>query len=364
MIPSETEKHIVEELSKALQEVPELSVDGPRWQVRREKHVIDAELEVSVGPTVVRLLIEVKKSVFPRDVKQALWQLNQYRHLNRTSEGDRTSLPVLAAESLSNGAKQLLRNEGVGYFDMGGSLYLPALGLYLYVDKPVPPSAERKVTSLFKGKRSRICLTLLNNIDEWFGVKELAHKAEVSAATASETLAALDRLEWLHVRGQGPNKERRISAPQTLLDQWRDELEKTKRLAGRAYYVRNLAGTPDDLLSRLASVCEEQNVQYAITQEAAAQLYAPFTTAVPRVACRFLSGRDADQIIEQLAARPVTEGANLNVIEQSTSAAFLYRQRVKDVWLANPVQVYLDLIRGSGRAREMADHLRRERIGF
>ena len=30
----------------------------------------------------------------------------------------------------------------------------------------------------------------------------------------------------------------------------------------------------------------------------------------------------------------------------------------------SPVQVYLDLMRSEGRAGEMADHLRRQRIGF
>jgi hypothetical protein len=32
--------------------------------------------------------------------------------------------------------------------------------------------------------------------------------------------------------------------------------------------------------------------------------------------------------------------------------------------LASPIQVYLDLLRGEGRAKEMADHLRQEQIGF
>ena len=34
------------------------------------------------------------------------------------------------------------------------------------------------------------------------------------------------------------------------------------------------------------------------------------------------------------------------------------------IWLASAVQVYLDLMRSEGRAKEMAKHLRRERFGF
>jgi len=42
----------------------------------------------------------------------------------------------------------------------------------------------------------------------------------------------------------------------------------------------------------------------------------------------------------------------------------LFRERISDAWLASPVQVYLDLLRGEGRAKEMAEHLRKERLGF
>ncbi|MEX3960053.1 hypothetical protein [Trinickia sp. EG282A] len=42
----------------------------------------------------------------------------------------------------------------------------------------------------------------------------------------------------------------------------------------------------------------------------------------------------------------------------------MFRQQDDGVWLASPVQVYLDLLRAEGRAKEMAEHLRKERIGF
>lgn len=65
-----------------------------------------------------------------------------------------------------------------------------------------------------------------------------------------------------------------------------------------------------------------------------------------------------------LDARVVSEGANLIVTETKSAAELLFRQQVGGAWLASPIQVYLDLLRGEGRAKEMAEHLRRERIGF
>ena len=56
--------------------------------------------------------------------------------------------------------------------------------------------------------------------------------------------------------------------------------------------------------------------------------------------------------------------ANLAVIETKSAGELLFREQVGGVWLASPVQVYLDLLRGEGRAKEMAEHLRQERIKF
>jgi hypothetical protein len=65
-----------------------------------------------------------------------------------------------------------------------------------------------------------------------------------------------------------------------------------------------------------------------------------------------------------LGARPVSEGANLVVIDAKSPGDLLFRQRVDGVWLASPIQTYLDLVRAEGRAKELAEHLRRETIGF
>src|SRR5450830_672535 len=94
---------------------------------------VDAKIDLHVAGRSIVLLVEVKKSVYPRDVRQALWQLKarqqgQYADVQH----------LLIAQSLSPGAKEMLRAERIGYFDSGGSLFLPAAGAYVYIDKPAP----------------------------------------------------------------------------------------------------------------------------------------------------------------------------------------------------------------------------------
>ena len=120
----------------------------------------------------------------------------------------------------------------------------------------------------------------------------------------------------------------------------------------------------DALIERLGQVFNAHRVDYAVSYEAAAQSYAPFLSGISQVRTWMLPGSAADAAIAELDARVVSEGANLAVIETKSAGELLFRQQVGGVWLASPIQIYLDLLRGEGRAKEMAEHLRREKIGF
>ncbi len=360
--PREFVHEVVEKLLDALQMLPDAHTLPPIWENSVAGKRIDAAVDFQVADRSFSLLIEVKKSVFPRDVRETIWQLNKYVDQEQRRDPNKTLVPLLAAESISTGAKELLRNELAGYYDTGGSLFIPARGAFIYVDKPPPQPLEKAVRALFKGKRAQVFHVLLHDPHKWFGVKELAELAKALPSTTSETLTALERFDWIDSKGQGPSKERRLARPGALLDEWKKQVLASRLTSARRYYVSET--DPTELTDRIASACEAHKVEYAITQEAAAQRYAPFLSSISRVACRMAPGRTADAVLSQLNARVVTEGTNLIVIETNSQGEFLFKERVGSVWLASPVQVYLDLLRGGGRAQEMAEHLRRERIGY
>ena len=357
------ERDTVEMLLGALRELPSVEAHDPVMEsVTDRDHRIDATIEFSTGGRRYLLLIEVKKSVYPRDAQQVLWQLDRYA-AEVDSQKKKQVVPLLAAESISPGAKDLLKSENCGFYDTGGSLFIPARGAYVYIEKPPPKTLQKSVRGLFKGKRSQVLHALLIRQGEWFGVKELAGIAEVSPATASETLSALERFEWLTVRGQGPSKERQLSEPGALLDEWQKQvLAAPRRQTYRRFYVR--ASDPDAIAHRFANICDHFGLEYALTEQSAAQTYAPFLTSVSRVTCRLAFRSRVNKLYEELDAQAVTEGANLDVIETRSHGEFLFRERAGPLWLASPVQVYLDLLRSGGRGKEMAEHLRHERIGF
>ncbi|WP_069040014.1 hypothetical protein [Methyloversatilis sp. RAC08] len=358
-----TERQLITQFLDALRELPEVHADldhlEPIGSTADRRH--DAQIDLQVAGKSFILLVEAKKAVYPRDVRQMIWQLREASYGRLRGHG-KEPLSLLVAESISPGAKELLRDEHVGYYDSGGSMYLPAPGAYFYIDKPPPKTLAKSVRSLFSGRRAQVLHAVLAQHQDWFGVKELAQRAMVSPATASQVLTELERFDWLVSRGQGPSKERHLREPAALLDAWVKQLASIRPANLRRYYVPGTKA--DQLLERVGEVFDAHEAGYAISHEAAAQRYSPFLSGVSQVRARLLSGSNADAAMGELGARVVDEGANLAIIEAKSPGDLLFRERVGGIWLASPVQVYLDLLRGEGRSKEMAEHLRKERIGF
>jgi hypothetical protein len=358
-----TEHQLVSRLVDALRELPGVQADVGRRELAggRSDRGLDATVDLHLAGKSLAVLVAAKKAVYPRDVRQVIWQIRDASRVwSSNHAGDAMSL--IAAESISPGAKELLRSEGVGYHDSGGSLFLPAPGIYLYIDKPPPKTLVKSIRTLFSGRRAQVLHALLVHRLAWFGVTELAQLAQVSPATASQVLTELERFDWLESKGQGPSKERNLREPAALLDAWAKQVKVDRAPALHRYYVP--ATKPDALPMRVAEALEGRSVEYAISHEAAAQRLTPFLSSVAQVRLRLLPDQAAEAALVDLGARSVTEGANLAIIESKSAGELLFRERQEGLWLASPIQIYLDLVRGEGRSKEMAEHFRKERIGF
>ncbi|MCW2318851.1 hypothetical protein M2322_004420 [Rhodoblastus acidophilus] len=305
-----------------------------------------------------RLVIEAKRSLFPRDAREAIWQLRNY--LAHSGSISNPTVPVLIAETISPGARELLRDERVGYFDSSGSLFIPAKGLYVLVDRPASRKHTRSLSNLFVGRRAQVLHAVWLFGRDWFGVHQVAERAGVSPATTSETLIGIERREWVEVRGSGPSKERCLINPRALLDAWSAHQASVKPKAARHFYVRST--TPPDLQRQIDHACEAHGVPYEFADITAGQVHTPYLSSVSQVFCRMPAGGDMQAILASIDARPVREGWNLGVHEIPLDSELRFRQRVNDLWVADPLQAYLDLLQAGGRAKELAQHLRAEKL--
>src|SRR3546814_6040235 len=93
----------------------------------------DGLLDVWLNHQQFGLVVEAKRELFPRDVRQQIWQLRDYLD-QMDGAGERVAM--LIAGAISKGARDILQQESIGYFDLGGSLFIPASGAYVLIDRP------------------------------------------------------------------------------------------------------------------------------------------------------------------------------------------------------------------------------------
>lgn len=352
------EEELLDELSHALSALPGASVYQRASEPRvGSRYAPDGVLDVDLNHHRFKLVVEAKRELFPRDVRQQVWRLRDY--LNQMDDAGE-KVPMLIAGAISKGAREILQQERVGYFDLGGSLFVQSSGAYVLIERPLLKKAGRAFGSIFQGQRARVAQAVIGTAPRWMSVKELADETGVSPATASETLTEMERRDWLEVDGAGPAKLRRLRERGPVLDEWVRLIADQKPPRIERYYVPG--GDAGQIARRLDEACRDVGAQYAVTAEAAAQAYAPYLSAISQVRCRIQGGRLHREVLARLDARPVSEGWNLGVIEDTGKRDIAVGERIDGVAYAPPVQVYLDLMQGSGRARELADHLRAERL--
>lgn len=323
---------------------------------------IDFIVNASVNGKPVRLLVQAKNALFPRDVRAAFWNMKSTSRRLPKDEDSVPSIPMIAAGTISDGAKELLQAERIGYLDRAGSLFLPNDDLYILIDRPAPKEARKMDRPLFSGNRSAVVHALLLNPQQWFSTNELAKLAWVSPSTVSVTFAELEKRDMVAVQGKGPNKTRRLSTPTALLDEWARQTELLPKPEIRRYYVPRLKS--EELMKAINDVCKRLSTAYVITHEWAAQLYSPFLSNISQVRCRIFPNGPLSLITGELNAREVEEGSNFGLIESESVRDMLFEQEIRGLRVESPILAYLDLLSGEGRSKELAEHLRNERIGF
>jgi DNA-binding transcriptional ArsR family regulator len=348
-----SEENLARQLEGTLESLPEAS------EVAASRPSADARydylMEFRLAGEPVRLLVECKRAAYPRDVRELA---PRWGELARSMK----AVPLLATGSLSAPLREQLRQLNVGYFDLGGSLYLPLKrGGYILVDRPPPPRRTGQA-DVFEGKAQRIVHQLLHEHEEWHPVTLLAHQCGVAPSTASRTLAELERHGWVEARDVGPRKKRRAVHPGELLDAWADAVTRRPAPPLERFFIPGAVGL-EALLKRVSDAFMSK-VPYAVTHQAAAQVYAPFLTEVRKVRLRAVVGSALTEALADMHAQKVEEGSNLEIIPVADPLDAFTSEARNGIHLASPVQVYIDLQGGEGRSKEAADHLRREAIGF
>lgn len=331
-------------------------LDYPRNQNKTSGAEPDVRMRVPTQDGEIDIVAVVKGEGYPRDIRDAVWRLEDAQ---RILPG-KSLVPMVIAEHLSPGARELLRSRNIGYFDASESLFLKYRQWFIHIDRPTKPSQQRRAASLFTGAREQVIHALLWSTVKaknlWHTGLELAQLANTSTYTVSLTLQELERLEWVESDGSGKHLRRRLTEPGMLLGAWADSWRTRKEVKSRWYLY---SPKPHLLLSQLAEAMQKHDLHdWAFTGESAANVMAPLLTGTDTADIIVPPGK-AEHYADLLELKSTEKGANVTLVERSGASVMLRDTHPEyPAHFASPFIMYLDLQDGRARHKELATHLR------
>jgi hypothetical protein len=350
---------LVEHFTRALQRAGVELVPEREYEVEYEAldgpQRVDAIVRLKDDPHVV-LAIECKRNAFPRDIRSALWQLEEYARHAASSGG--VVVRALLAERLSPGAREALRHRGVAFFDESGTLFFRHGPTTIDIDREPPPEKRSRPGTPFVGAREQVVHALLHMGNRWFTGQELAQLATTSAYTVSQTLHMLQQHGWVEGQSAGRNAQRRLIAAGALLDAWADSW-KARPEETSTWFA--FASKPGMLATQVASRLQSAGrSDWAYTGAAAGNALVALLTTVDRLQIIVRPGAAA-QVAAGANLTSAEQGSNVSIVERSGASEMFWRPLPEsDTPLASPFIIYLDLLKDErGRNKELALELRK-----
>lgn len=330
-----------EALVNCTEGIPFLKEPPARIQLPEGDEGPDLAARITLPKGEQRILFECKTIGQPRVARNAVNQILRYLERYPDYYG------VFVAPYISPRSAEICSKEGVGYLDFAGNCRLCFGRIYIERKGTENPFAERRdLRSLYSPKASRILRVLLHDPKRVWKVEGLAEEAEVSLGLVSKVKALLRDREWITVQRDGL----RIAEPEALLQEWSQNYSFRKNDV-RDFYSRK---TIPEIESQIAEALSAKSVKYALTGFSGAARLAPAVRYQRVMAC---VDNAPEGVAPLLDLKPVTSGANVSLLVPYDQGVFYGTHEIDGIFVASPVQIYLDLVGYRGRGEEAAKEL-------
>ena len=341
--------HALRRALEALAAVQSIDLPVEPWS---RAHRATATLVVSTALGKRRIQVEARSSGEPRYIREASFVLGDLLKHQPGAYG------VVLAPYISPEAREILRREGQGWFDLAGNCLISFDGIHVEIIRSDvnPFNTKRKQRSIFSPKSGRILKLLLTEPQPIKGV-DIASRTHVSTAQVSKVREALLDREWATSDSDGI----RIVRPAAVLQAWR-EGRAPPVLMAQGYTLMHGKALDAHIQTLFMKAQTTQYHTLLLAGHSVARRIAPYA----RVAGEYFYAdrRGAELIDEFLHLERSDQGANVFIYQPeddmlSLDAIFLKPEPLRGTGL---VQTYLDLSSMGERDREAADHLFKEKL--
>ena len=333
------EHKAIEAVARVLKEA------GVRFEKQKrsfERHGVDAEFRLlASGET---LLMTYHPGIAPLQLKWLLTRL-------REETGPKRHAGVCVRRitwSLLDACKEA----HVALFDLEGNAYLRLPGVYIERIRPSRKNGPEPVSgTVFTAKAARLVRAFLHRYPHDWVQADLVRKTGLSAGYVSTLVKRLvgqgyasDRLGLLY-----------LDDPERMLNDWvaHYRFDRHQRLS---YAIS--ASSYEDGIKKLANELKASAGQFAWTGWTGAHLRAPYATPSQYMAYVAAAPKQMKGVF------PVKKEGNVTLYVPQDEGVFQFTTPSKAGEIVSDAQLYVDLCRMPGRAKEQADALRLHRLEF
>lgn len=281
---------------------------------------------------------------------------NRVSRLKGSSIHCSEGVPVLVAPYLSPQRQEICRKEGVGFIDLSGNVYLKFKSLFIErIGFPNKFPVKRQGRSPFSDKASLVLRALLSKGSRMWGIRELAQEIALDPGYVSRMAKEIEK------RGYVKRIDSKLSlrSPDGILEDWvRSYNLKKNQLS--VYFC--MAESVDAIFQRLRSLEFSNDIQYALSVQAGANLVAPYSN-FKEVHIYAKGAKDVEFLEREMNLKPVEQGGNLVIMRPYYRNSAFYSSRfVDDLRVVSDIQLYLDLHGYPLRGLEQAEYILEKRI--
>jgi hypothetical protein len=341
---------------QAVQRLKELFPKAQGWEESADPRIgrqaEDLLLRFKLGGQEHLFVLEVSSLGQPRQIRAAV---TRFEEIKREIAG---AYPVATAVYIGPQSAKILKSHGFGYVDLSGNCHLAFENVLIEKEgkRNVRPST-RPLRSLFAPRATRAIRVLLEDAGRAWRLEELAKAADVSLGHSHNVVKRLEDLRWVE---RDANQRITLSKPADLLDAWADSY------TYRASEVSSYAA-PERVsrrfMAEIARAVTAEHRRYAFTLAAGLSLVVAVSQRLGAIHC-YVEG-DPAPIAHALGLRPAAEAdANVHLLTPYDPGVFHGSLEKGGLRVAALPQLYVDLLRYERRGRELAEHLRREAMGY